>query len=109
MATHSSTPALKIPRTEEPGTGYYPWGRKESGTTERLHFHFRNENHEQQSCSMLSENTAYQKMARSLCGCNLTCMRCDIPVSHLSLQRLNERRKDKNLALKFKRKPFKDF
>ena len=40
MATHSSTLALKIPWTEELGAGYYPWGRKESGTTERLHFHF---------------------------------------------------------------------
>ena len=37
MATHSSTLALKIPWTEELGAGYYPWGRKESGTTERLH------------------------------------------------------------------------
>ena len=25
MATHSSTLALKIPRTEELGAGYYPW------------------------------------------------------------------------------------
>ena len=33
MSTHSSTLALKIPRTEELGAGYYPWGRKESGTT----------------------------------------------------------------------------
>ena len=40
MTTHSSTLALKIPWTEELGAGYYPWGRKESGTTERLHFHF---------------------------------------------------------------------
>ena len=40
MATHTSTLALKIPWTEELGAGYYPWGRKESGTTERLHFHF---------------------------------------------------------------------
>ena len=40
MAIHSSTLALKIPWTEELGAGYYPWGRKESGTTERLHFHF---------------------------------------------------------------------
>ena len=40
MATHSSTLALKIPRTEELGAGYYPWGHKESGTTEQLHFHF---------------------------------------------------------------------
>ena len=38
MATHSSTLALKIPWTEELGAVYYPWGRKESGTTERLHF-----------------------------------------------------------------------
>ena len=38
MATHSSTLALKIPWTEELGAGYYPCGRKESGTTERLHF-----------------------------------------------------------------------
>ena len=30
----------KIPWMEELGAGYYPWGRKESGTTERLHFHF---------------------------------------------------------------------
>ena len=40
MATHASTLALKIPWTEELGAGYYPWGLKESGTTERLHFHF---------------------------------------------------------------------
>ena len=39
MATHSSTLALKIPWTEELGASYCPWGRKESGTTERLHFH----------------------------------------------------------------------
>ena len=40
MATHSSTLALKIPWTEELGAGYYPWGHKESGMTERLHFLF---------------------------------------------------------------------
>ena len=39
MATHSSTLALKIPWTEEHGAGYCPWGRKELGMTERLHFH----------------------------------------------------------------------
>ena len=38
MATHSSTLALKIPWTEEVGAGYYPQGRKESGTTEQFHF-----------------------------------------------------------------------
>ena len=38
MATHSSTLAWKIPRMEELGAGYCPWGREESGTTERLHF-----------------------------------------------------------------------
>ena len=38
METHSSTLALKIPWTEELGAGYYPWGHKESGTTEQLHF-----------------------------------------------------------------------
>ena len=38
MAIHSSTLALKIPWTEELGAGYYPWGRKELGMTERLHF-----------------------------------------------------------------------
>ena len=32
--------ALKIPWMEELGAGYYPWGCKESGMTERLHFHF---------------------------------------------------------------------
>ena len=36
MATHSSTLALKIPWTEELGAGYYPWGRKELDTTEKL-------------------------------------------------------------------------
>ena len=40
MATHSNTFALKISWTEELGAGYCPWGRKESGTTEQLHFHF---------------------------------------------------------------------
>ena len=34
MATHSSTLALKIPWAQELGAGYYPWGHKESGTTE---------------------------------------------------------------------------
>ena len=38
MAPHSSTLAWKIPWTEELGAGYRPWSRKESGTTERLHF-----------------------------------------------------------------------
>ena len=38
MATHSSTLAWKIQWLEELGAGYCPWGRKESGTTERLHF-----------------------------------------------------------------------
>ena len=37
MATHSSTLALKILWMEELGAGYCPWGRKESGTTERFH------------------------------------------------------------------------
>ena len=39
MATHSSTLAWKIPWTESL-VGYSPWGRKESDTTEGLHFHF---------------------------------------------------------------------
>ena len=39
MAPHSSTLAWKIPWTEEPG-GLWSMGRKESDTTERLHFHF---------------------------------------------------------------------
>ena len=38
MATHSSTLAWKIPWKEELGAGYCPWGRKESGMTEQLHF-----------------------------------------------------------------------
>ena len=38
MAPHSGTLAWKIPWTEEPT--YSPWGRQESDTTERLHFHF---------------------------------------------------------------------
>ena len=40
MATLSSTLAWKIPWMEEIVAGYCPWGHKESGTTERLHFHF---------------------------------------------------------------------
>ena len=40
MATHSSTLVLKILWMEELGAGYCPWGCKESGMTERLHFHF---------------------------------------------------------------------
>ena len=39
MATHSSTLAWRIPWREEPG-GLQSWGRKESDTTKRLHFHF---------------------------------------------------------------------
>ena len=39
MATHSSILAWRIPWTEEPG-GLSSRGRKESETTERLHFHF---------------------------------------------------------------------
>ena len=58
MATHSSTLALKIPWTEELGAGYYPWGRKESGTTERLHFHF-------QLMWMRAPKTVIQKMPPS--------------------------------------------
>ena len=37
MATHSSVLAWRIPWTEEPGR-LHPWCRKESDTTERLHF-----------------------------------------------------------------------
>src|SRR5574337_1179241 len=40
MATHSSTPAWKIPWTEEPGRLYSPWGREELDTIVRPHFHF---------------------------------------------------------------------
>ena len=39
MATHSSILAWIIPWTEEPA-GLQSTGRKESDTTERLHFHF---------------------------------------------------------------------
>ena len=38
MATHSSILAWKIPWTEEPGSSYSPWSRKELDTTEGLHF-----------------------------------------------------------------------
>ena len=37
MATHSSISAWRIPGMEEPGR-LHPWGRKESDTTEQLHF-----------------------------------------------------------------------
>ena len=39
MAPHSSTPVWKNPM-DFPLVGCSPWGRKESDTTERLHFHF---------------------------------------------------------------------
>ena len=39
MATHSSTLAWKIPWAGSL-VGCGPWGRTESDTTERLHFHF---------------------------------------------------------------------
>ena len=39
LAPHSSTLAWKIPWMEEPG-GLQPWGRKESDTTEGLHYQF---------------------------------------------------------------------
>ena len=39
MAPHSSTFAWKIPWTEEL-VGCSSWGREESDTSERLHFHF---------------------------------------------------------------------
>ena len=39
MATHSSILAWRIPWMDEPG-GLQSTGRKESDTTERLHFHF---------------------------------------------------------------------
>ena len=41
MAIHSSTIAWKIPWPKEPGR-LQSMGRKESETTERLHFHFQN-------------------------------------------------------------------
>ena len=40
MATHSSILAWKIPWMVEPGRLHSPWGRKESDTTELLHFTF---------------------------------------------------------------------
>ena len=39
MAIHSSNIAWKMPWTEEPGR-LQSMGSQESGTTERLHFHF---------------------------------------------------------------------
>ena len=39
MATHSSVLAWRIPRREEPGGGYSPWGHQESDLTERLPHH----------------------------------------------------------------------
>ena len=41
MAPHSSTLAWKIPwAAAQSLVGCSPWGREESDTTERLHFHF---------------------------------------------------------------------
>ena len=39
MAIHSTTIAWRI-HGQRSLVGYSPWGRKESDTTERLHFHF---------------------------------------------------------------------
>ena len=39
MGTHSSILAWRIIWTGEPGGLYSSWGRKESDTAERLHFH----------------------------------------------------------------------
>ena len=39
MAIHSSTLAWKIPWMEE-SDSYSPWGRKESDTTDKLHFKY---------------------------------------------------------------------
>ena len=44
MATYSSILAWRIPWMEELG-GLQSTGRKESDTTERLHFHFGDNNH----------------------------------------------------------------
>ena len=40
MAPHNSTLAWKIPDGWRSLIGCSPWGRKESDTTEQLHFHF---------------------------------------------------------------------
>ena len=60
VAPHSSTPAWKIPWTEEPGR-LQSTGGKESDTTERLHFHFslsctREGNGNPLQCSSCQEN-----------------------------------------------------
>ena len=40
MATHSSTLQYSCLKNPMDGGAWCPWGRKESDTTERLHFHF---------------------------------------------------------------------
>ena len=40
MAPHSRTLGLENPMDGGNLVGYRPWGREESDTTERLHFHF---------------------------------------------------------------------
>ena len=52
MATHSSILAWRTPRTEEHG-GLQSEGRKESDTTERLHFTSRER---KRSCSVMSDS-----------------------------------------------------
>ena len=39
MATHSSIPSWKV-HGQRSLVSYCPWSRKESDTTQRLHFHF---------------------------------------------------------------------
>ena len=45
MATHSGILAWNIPRTEEPGGFYSPWGCKESDVTERVRAHTHTHTH----------------------------------------------------------------
>ena len=55
MANRSSTPAWKIPWTEEPG----PWSCKESDTTERIHFHFQSLSSQNILCSVKTLHTLH--------------------------------------------------
>ena len=69
MATHSSTLALKIPWMEELGAGYNPWGRKELGRTERLHFHFHFHFQGGNEVSVLRRQLRQERESRHSCGC----------------------------------------
>ena len=88
MAPHSSTLALKIPWTEEPGR-LQSMGSLESDTTERLHFHF--------SLSCIGEGSGNPLQCSCLenpgDGGALWAAICEVAQSRTQLKRLSSSKK----------------